>query len=143
MELLQINTQQVIDAIQNGEIDPLIVKIWMKELSESMDAIKPIADQEALKEAEKYGVKTFDKLGYRFELSEFGTKYDYSATGHPQWNRLSFKAKEISEELKSVENTLKSLKASMTMVDEETGEVVTIYPPAKKSTSGVKLTKIK
>lgn len=143
MELPTINTSEIIELVEGGSIDPLLIKIWMKEITEALETIKPIADSAALSEAEKYGQKSFEKNGYRFELSEFGTKYDYSGTGHPKWNQLSFKAKEINNELKGVEETLKSLKSSITLVDDDSGEIVTVYPPAKKSTSGIKLSRIR
>lgn len=143
MELPKINASEIIELIESGSTDPLLIKIWMKEITEALETIKPVADSAALSEAEKYGQKSFEKNGYRFELSEFGTKYDYSGTGHPKWNQLSFKAKEITNELKGVEDTLKSLKSSITLVDEDSGEIVTVYPPAKKSTSGIKLMKLR
>lgn len=57
------------------------------------------------------------------------TTYDYS--NDKVWVSLNKKLKER-------ENLLKAIKGHMTEVDEETGEVRTIYPPSKKVSDYVK-----
>lgn len=68
-------------------------------------------------------------------VKEMGTKYDFSQCGHPRLNEIEQEIKRLSEEKKSIEATLKTLKGSMTLTDEETGEIFTVYPPQKRSTT--------
>jgi hypothetical protein len=124
---------KLVDEINNGTINPLELARYKKSLEVLFEAIKEPLRDASLEEAAKYGSKEFDFLGAIYKTAEYGTKYDYEATGDPVW-------KDLNEKKKDRENFLKSLKEKHTYVDEETGDVITIYPPVKTSTTSVSVT---
>jgi hypothetical protein len=77
---------------------------------------------------------------YQVELqvAEVGTKYDFTANA--KWNTIQEQINSLKEEQKNVEAFCKSLKSKTITVDEETGEAVEFYPPAKSSTTSIKKT---
>lgn len=89
------------------------------------------------------------KYGTAFEITEAGTKYDYSVCGDPVWNRLTSEAKAIKEKLAERETYLKTIKRLTpvgNIIDEDTSELhenVELYPPIKTSTSTFKQTMLK
>lgn len=133
-------SRQIINELNDGEIEPLKFKIFLKGIEVFMDNIKPTLDEMARDEAEKYGQKQFDLLGARVELREVGTNYDYARCGFPAWERAEVDFKSASEKKKKAEKFLKGLRQSLSINDELTGEVVTVYPPAKSSKSAVVIT---
>ena len=133
-------TRQIVADLEAGEIDPLKFKIFMNALERFLDGIKPTLDRMARDQAEKYGERSFDLMGAKVELKEAGTRYDFSQCGWPVWQRKKDAAKAAEADVKACEEFLKGVKSSVSLTDEDTGEVVTVYPPVKKSTSIVQIT---
>lgn len=132
--------QLIISAIENGDVDALNLKIKIKAIENVIETIKPILDKEARSIAEREGAKSFSRLGSTVKLQETGVKYDYSNCQDPKHLKLteSFEAAKAAKEKR--ETYLKALDKSETIVDEDSGEIVTIYPPIKRSTSSVVIT---
>ena len=133
---VEIFATQINDSLINGEVDPLELAIYFKSIEKVIESVKSNLSELALKEAEKHG-KSFEFKGAKIDIKELGTKYDYSGTGDPYYTKFSEQTKELSEKIKSRETFLKSLNDKMIIIDEETGETFTIYPPIKKSTTGI------
>lgn len=81
------------------------------------------------------GSKT-SAYGIDFSEMEGGVKYDYSET--ESWVNLQNQIDALKEKQKEVETFCKALKASVKMLDEETGELMDFYPPSKSSTTTIK-----
>jgi hypothetical protein len=126
----------------NGNINPLEVMARVKAVEATIKAVldMPEIKDEARAEAEKYGEKSFDFKNFRVEQAEVGVSYDYSGCGCPIYNRLEAEFKTAKKLLSDRETELKALKNPQTVVDDITGEVATINPPLKRSTSGLKFT---
>lgn len=75
-----------------------------------------------------------------FEGAVTKTEYDYEACRDPKWNDLSKQIKDLTEQKKERETFLKTIKEKLTTVDEESGEVIEIYPPVKSESFGIKVT---
>jgi hypothetical protein len=106
----------------------------MEQASERiLKEIKP----NLLAEADKYPGKEFEFAGNKITKAEHGIRFDFSECGDPVYQRLFNAAFEANGKLKERENFLKAVKASFSLLDEESGEVATITPPTKKSTSGL------
>lgn len=133
-------TRQIVADLEAGELDPLKFKIFLKAFERFLDGVKPTLDKMARDEAEKYGEKSFELMGAKVELKEAGTRYDFSQCGWPVWERKKSALKQVELEVKQCEEFLKGVKSSISLNDEETGEVVTVYPPMKKSSSIVQIT---
>jgi hypothetical protein len=135
-----VDASEVVRQLQDDEINALDVKIALKQMEVSIDMVKKVADKMAADEAAKYGQKSFDYKGARIELAELGTKYDFSPCGYPPLQRIESSITEYSEQAKAAQAWLKSIKGKTEYVDPETGEVCEVYPPIKRSTTGIKIT---
>lgn len=133
---------QGVDAIIGGEADPLIAYVNLSKYAKICDTIlkNPDVRELALNELEKYSKdqRTFGDC--QADIVETGVKYDYSGCNDAEYDEiLAFEA-EIQKRKKERENFLKSIKDSETILDEKTGVVTRIFPPAKLSTTSIKLT---
>ena len=81
------------------------------------------------------GCKT-SAFGVDFSEMEGGIKYDYSET--ESWCKLQYEIDRLKEKQKDIETFCKSLKDSVKILDEETGELEDFYPPSKTSTTTIK-----
>lgn len=75
--------------------------------------------------------------GVVLKVKESGVQYDYSNT--QSWLQLKSKEDEIATERKILESQLKSLSKDATMLDKETGELITLNPPIKKSKTTIEI----
>ena len=131
----------MINSVLDGEIDPIKAVVQAKSLLETLTLFLKDKGVNALvlREVEKYGKQT-SKDGATIGIKEVGSKWDYSECGDPIYNRLSSKKAEIEEKLKEREALLKATREPRTEVDEETGEVYTVNPPSKSSTTSYAIT---
>ena len=131
----------MINSVLDGEIDPIKAVVQAKSLVETLTLFlkdKGVNDL-VLREVEKYGKQT-SKDGATIAIKEVGSKWDYSECGDPIYNSLSAKKAEIEEKMKEREALLKSTREPRTEVYEETGEVYTVNPPSKRSTTSYSIT---
>jgi hypothetical protein len=135
-----LSATEIVQRIDDGDIDALLVMIEIKRLEKQIEQIKESAAKLAVKEAELYGQKTFELHGAKIELAELGTRYIYDGCNYPPYQSAKSKASEANELVKSSETWLKSIKGSTKYIDPETGEMCDVYPPAKQSTTGIKIT---
>lgn len=131
-------SQQAINAITEGVIDPITAHI---NLSRMEAAIKQVKDNGqvkdiTLRELAKYGKKqSFGDC--TLEEVEAGVKYDYSACNDSTLTELEEMKAKIDAQIKERQQMLKCIPISG-MVSPDTGEVV--YPPAKSSKTTIKTT---
>lgn len=123
--------QTAIEAVVNGEIDPITAHINVSRMEAAIKAYKDNAQVRAitLNELEKYGKK--QQFGdTTLEMREGGVKYDYTLCGDSRLLEMYATRDALLADIKERENTLRNLPLSG-MADPDTGEV--IYPPAKSS----------
>lgn len=123
----------IVNTIESGSDDPLKVLAISKKMEYITKRVTERIKQNSELEAEKYGDKPFEFMGTEMHYTTTSTRYDFSACGDPKWNEASKIASER-------ESFLKALKGPMTVVIEETGEAVTVNPPRKIQTMGLKTT---
>lgn len=129
----KIFAQSVMQAINDGDADPLKIHLQLKCTE---DLIKAIKDQDGYSdaletEAVKHG-KRFELFNAKFEVKGGVPSYDWSVCNDPILIELTAISESAKSELKERENFLKNIPASgATIVIEETGEAITVYPPAK------------
>jgi hypothetical protein len=128
----------VMEIIDNGRILEAVELVsvmeqFIKEVKANTEYIDTVRS-----EVEKYG-KIKETESMKIELAEVGVKYNFDVCGDPiikdlQWqlDNLEAKVKERKEFLKTVPS------GGMSLVMED--EIVTVYPPAKSSTSSYKTT---
>jgi hypothetical protein len=140
-EQQQSFVEMLVQCTLSGEVSPLKVEAQIKNVE---DVVKRYRDDKRVKDAvindyrrEFCEQKSADRHNARFTMTEVGVKYDYTACGDPEWTRLNEEFKRITEAKKAREEILKAHKQPWTAVDDETGEVATVNPPAKTSTTQV------
>ena len=131
--------QQIIDRVNDGELSAMEAKLFLKSaesvVSRAMEGIDPLARREA----ERYGEKSFRLKGVNVELANTGTKYDYSECNDPELTNLQEKLDEIKKQVTARQKFLQTLKKPTTIVDDATGEIITINPPVKTYNEGLKI----
>lgn len=132
-------SSQIIQQVKEGEENPLRLLVLLRALESTAETIRKGIETEIISEADRYSEKRFQAYGATIEKSELGTKYKYEASGDPEWARRKAGVDAAMNLLKEREAFLRSLRESITIVVEETGEVVNVMPPPKISTSGLKV----
>ena len=127
----------IISGILEGDKSALEIDVKLRYLEL---LIKTVRSNEQVKglileEAEKYPEKTYTEYGVEISKAELGTSYDYSNCSDSTYVELQNDIADLTAAKKRRETFLKSLDGEG--VNPDTGEV--IYPPVKKSTSGVKI----
>ena len=102
----------------------------------SLDGAIDSIQEFALSEAQKHG-KSFAIYGAKVEVKEMGTKWYFDKTGDPVIARIADQKDQISKAEKDRQSFLKTLKEKMAFLDEESGEVFTVYPARKESKTGI------
>ena len=133
----------VIEALEQGEADPLKIHLQVKCMEDIIKLLNSntIYKKSVLEAAEKYGQKSFEYQNSKVEIKEMGTKYDYSKCGDTVWQMFEQKSASAADDLKQREAFLKTVPSKgMQVLDELTGEMITVYPPSKSSTTSVAIT---
>lgn len=118
-------TNGIIEAVKNGEVNPLEVQMRVKILENAVKEIKDGINAEVLIEAEKYGSKTFEYKGGKFSVSERKT-YDF--TGINEWNEINEQINNLKAKQKTIETKYKTANVDNVIVDMTTGETITSVP---------------
>lgn len=133
----------VVDALQQGEAEPLKVHLQVKCMEDIIKLLNAnsIYKSSVLEAAQKYGAKTFEYQQAKIEIKETGVKYDYSKCEDVVLNEMYKQQEDLDAKIKARETMLKSVSPKgMIVTDEETGDTFTVYPPAKSSTTNVAVT---
>lgn len=133
-------SDDLIESVRNGELDPIELRATFKALEMVMDRVAKETLPNALTASDKYPGERFEAFGCAIQKGDVRTEYDYASSGDPVYAQRFKIAEQAKEQLKEREAFLKAVKSNMTIVDEASGEVVTIKPPVKKSTPGLKFT---
>lgn len=139
-EQIEIFANQLIDDVEQGVTNPLALHIRLTLIEKSFDKVKDAIKKQVVAEAEKHNQKSFDHMGCKIEVKEMGVKYDYSGCNDAEWNRMKFRFDVYEKAIKNRQEFLKALKKKETLVNEETGEIIEIFPPIKTSTTSIAVT---
>lgn len=132
--------QSVIQSIVEGNVNPLAIHVQIKCME---DIIKKITEDSTYKEAllteaDRYGGKTFEFHNAEIKKQEVGVKYDYSQCGSDDIDFLAANVEEAKTSLKNAETFYKNIpEEGKEVLQETTGEVKRVFPPAKTSTSSI------
>lgn len=134
--------EQVVNSVCEGESKPLDIHLQIKAMEEIIEAIK--SDQRyrdvLITEARNNGSK-FEYQNAKIDIREVGTKYDYSMCNDAKIVELKAKEAQIKSEVKEREDFLKKVPLEgIEILDNDTSELIRIYPPSKTSTTSVVVT---
>jgi len=130
--------QKIAAACDDGDISTLDAVSRLHFFAKAVESAIELTKDAAKLELKKYPKEGATVNGVLIELVETGVKYDYSADA--QWRGLNDLVKEANANLRAREAFLKGIKKAFDVVDKETGEVTTIYPPVRTSGDGPKVT---
>lgn len=133
----------VIDKIDSGNVDPLIIHLQVKCMEDILKLLNSndTYRKSVLDACDNRGEKRFDFHNAKFEVKETGVKYDFSKCEDPILNDFLRQQEEIDKNVKDRQAFLKTVPAKgMSLLNEETGEMFIVYPPAKSSTTSVAVT---
>ena len=135
----QIFAQQIIDQVESGSIDSLEVHIRCKALITALTQVIESIETLTLAEAEKHG-KSFDFKSARIEVKELGSKWHFDKSNDSKYFSIKSNIEKLDIERKDRETFLKSLKQKTSILDEETGELIEVFPAYKTSKTGITVT---
>lgn len=130
--------QSAINAVVEGEIDPIVAHINICKMEAAIKAFKENEQVRdiTLRELAKYGKKqSFGDC--TLEEAEVGVRYDYSGCNDSFLEELYETRRALDADIKEREAFLKTLPSSG-IVNAETGEM--LYRPAKSSKTTIKTT---
>lgn len=129
---------QIIEAIESGNTNPLSLHVSIKNMEEILKSITGNDRYKSilLEEAQKHSGRSFGYYNAQIQIKEVSTEYDWSACEDPVLNELMEEMEYFKKKIKDRQTFLKNIPAAGIEVLKE-DELITIYPPAKKSTTGV------
>ena len=132
--------QTTIERIANGELSPLKAHLQVKAMEDIIDGITKdkTYKEMLLDEAAKYG-KTFEFGNGKFSTKETGVRYAYDQCNDPVLSELMEQNDKLLEQIKLRQKFLQTV-PSEGMDIRVNDELVTVYPPAKSSTTSVTVT---
>jgi hypothetical protein len=139
--LVKTTSESLLNEVQEGNIDTLSTLAHLEFMSQVIETAKEELRQRAVSELDLYGAEAKTgvvKHGVTFQQKEVGVRYNFENT--PAWNEIKAREDAIASERKSLEEQLKVLKAKQTMLDDATGELITMNPPIKTSKTSVAIT---
>lgn len=139
-ESIKEQSVALLNDLDEGHIYPLQLAAQLKFVEDVIANVKEELRQRVVSEKDKYGKDDMTYHGAKFDIKEAGVKYDYSQCDDVIWNDLKQQLDALTEQIKEREAFLKALKERFTYIDESTGEIVTLYPPQRKSTTTYSIT---
>ena len=133
------NAEMIADLVKSGNYNALDVATKMKWMIATLEQAGKLIQEDCVDEIEKHSGKATIN-GAEVIKKETGTKYDYEACGDAKWSNYAHIISSATESRKEREAFLKALKTPLTVADEETGEIVTLNPPIKSSTTNIAIT---
>lgn len=131
------------DALVEGEVDPIESIVKAKSLYEVLSVFLKDEDVKECveKECDKYGKgESPNYCGAVVQIKEAGVKWDYKNCEDPLYDSLSLQMEELKQQMKQRETYLKTITSSKTEIDEETGEIYTIFPPVRTASTSYSVT---
>lgn len=129
----------VIESVQNGEENPLKLLIQMRAMEKAFKVIAESIKDNYMREADTYPEKKFQFMGNSVEKGDVHTEYDFKVCGDPTYERMEVDFLKAKADLDARKAFLKTLRGPTPVGDTVTGEIVTVRPPTKESTPGLKI----
>lgn len=125
--------QQIKTMYLSGDFDPLQVEIGIKGIEEAVKTIRkdPEVRDAVMDALSMYNEKTIELNGAEVQKKNTAAKYDFLRCQDPVWESLNAQLNTLKDQIKARENFLKGLTQKEVIVDQQTGEAMEIYPPAK------------
>ena len=137
-EIQELATVKAMDVIDEGSEDILKAYLFAKAKVEFYTSFANGLHEQAITEFETYGEKEVELKGRRVSKFEAGVKYNFAECGHLELDALERIQLDVSSKIKAFKDQIKYIDKNLTMVNDD-GEVFTVTPPTKTSTTKIKL----
>lgn len=142
-----IPNKSSIEEISNNFVNPIIngdVQIEkgiliLRALKKAIEDAEEKIYDDVVDAISKYGKEGASINGAKIIIKEVGVKYDFENCNDSIWNDLNNQIKELMEKRKEREAFLRNIIKMTSFVNDETGEIYTINPAIKKSTTGFQI----
>lgn len=125
--------------VKDGNASALDVSTRLQWMASVIEQARKLIQEDAVREIELHSGKATIN-GAEVIKKETGVKYDYSKCGHVEWEMYDAKESNAKESKKEIEKMLKTISKPITIAVEETGEMVTVNPPIKSSSTNIQIT---
>lgn len=132
--------ESLVAQVTDGKVDAVAAFVQIKAIAEVCEQfLKNQAVSEAVQSAVVVRGNDAAFGGAKVGVSN-STRYDYASSGDPQYLDFTKQKESIASQLKTREMYLKAITDEQTIVDRETGAVVTITPPTKTVSQSLRVT---
>lgn len=128
---------QLLEQADDGRIDVIDVVKSLEFIATCCEVSRKVLGELLLTEISKHG-KIYEVDSVKFEEKQLGVKYDFTMT--KAWLELKAEEDNIAVKRKALETQLKAIKTVTQQLNEETGELMQLYPAVKSSTTGICIT---
>ena len=135
--------EKMIASVLDGYNDPLKVKVQLAAMKKTIEEIESREEFKTavMNEAEKFHKQELANIhNAKIEIKETGVKYDYLACGMPEYEALISEIATLTERKKALETRLKTITKEEEHISPLTGEIVTLVPAVKTSTTSIVIT---
>ena len=140
-QVINEHALELIQLIEEGHLNAVDMALKVKFMEDLIIAMKERLRENVLAELGKYSKgEDIVKYNANFQVKEAGTKYDFTNCNDPLWDDLNEQINLLQSERKERERFLKTLRKPIEMIDQETGEIITIQQPIKSSTTTYQIT---
>lgn len=115
-----IDIMQMVQDVLDGKENPLKAYAILKDRKSNLEKCIKEIEEHAFEEASKYNEKTFEDMGFKFELRDGSRRYNFRSV--PKWREYNDQIKYFEKSLKDAANAYQKGK---TMIDDN-GEVVPV-----------------
>lgn len=124
----------------NGDVDPVQAFVHMKAISEVVDIFLKHPEVIATTQSAVAEVgKCTEYAGAKVAISNT-TRYDYASSGDQEYAELMRQKEDIDTKIKARQMFLKSISSNIDVIDQETGEMVTVKAPIPAVSSTLRVT---
>ena len=132
--------ESLVAQVTDGKVDAVAAFVQIKAIAEVCEQfLKNQAVSEAVQSAVVVRGKDAAFGGAKVGVSN-STRYDYASSGDPQYLDLIKRKESMASQGKAREMDLKAITDEQTIVDRETGAIVTIVPPTKTVSQSLRVT---
>lgn len=125
--------------VKDGHENALDVSTRLQWMASTIEQARKLIQPDCIDEIERYAGKATIN-GAEVIKKETGVKYNYDSCNDHSWQALNDLELQAKEKRYEREKFLKSLTSPLTVADPETGEMNTINPPVKLSTTNIQVT---
>lgn len=139
------NALSIIEKLQDGDIDPKTVSIFLKKLEKISKLVFDNPESRDIID-NSFQNTNIDMYGCNVEYTSIFTQYNYDGCNHPElyaWQKI---VETANARIKAIEKRLQTIDKRETIIVEElptisfeqSGEVVEVFPPMKTVRKGAK-----